>query len=93
MKTSNCQGWNAAALAASFAFLMMANGSRASDGDLQRALLEASCVKADIKQLSREGPVVVYEANCFNSAHQLLKILCVKGRCSVARQSVDLEEE
>ena len=57
--------------------------SGASDGDLQRALLEAGCVQATIRTLPPLGQTLLYEANCFGSSHKLLKIACASGRCVV----------
>lgn len=57
--------------------------SRASDGDLQRALLESGCVQATIRTLPPLGQTLLYEANCFGSSHRLLKIACASGRCVV----------
>jgi len=52
---------------------------RADDGDLQRALIEASCPRAKITRLNPIGQSEVYEANCFG---RRIKIVCVSGRCS-----------
>jgi hypothetical protein len=60
-----------------------ADVSRASDGDLQRALLESGCVQATISTLPPLGQTLLYEANCFGSSHKLLKIACAGGRCVV----------
>ncbi len=60
-----------------------ADVSHASDGDLQRALLESGCVQATIRTLPPLGQTLLYEANCFGSSHRLLKIACVGGRCVV----------
>ncbi|MBX9912191.1 MAG: hypothetical protein K2Z25_26255 [Beijerinckiaceae bacterium] len=63
--------------------LAFAGNVRASDGDLQRALLESGCVQATIKTLPPLGQTLLYEANCFGSSHKLLKIACASGRCVV----------
>ncbi len=60
-----------------------AGTSRASDGDLQRALLESRCVQATIRALPPLGQTLLYEANCFGSSHRLLRIACAGGRCLV----------
>jgi hypothetical protein len=69
-----------------FAGLVGAFGSdisRASDGDLQRALLAIGCVQATIRTLPPLGKTLLYEANCFGSSHKLLKIACAGGRCVI----------
>lgn len=63
--------------------LAFAVSVRASDGDLQRALLESGCVQAAIKTLPPLGQTLLYEANCFGSSHKLIKIACAGGRCIV----------
>ncbi len=63
--------------------LAFAGDVRASDGDLQRALLESGCVQATIKTLPPLGQTLLYEANCFGSSHKLIKIACAGGRCIV----------
>lgn len=65
----------------------LATGATASDGDLQRALLESGCVKAEIKPLPREGQASIYEANCFGSSHMVIKVICIEGRCIVSHSS------
>ncbi|CAD5292131.1 conserved exported hypothetical protein [Bosea sp. 62] len=55
--------------------------ARADDGDLQRALIEASCVNAKITSLAPVGKTQVYEANCFDSSHKRIRIVCLTGRC------------
>lgn len=52
---------------------------RADDGDLQRALIEASCPSAKVTRLKPIGESEVYEANCFA---RRIKIVCTNGRCS-----------
>jgi hypothetical protein len=67
----------------------LGTGAGASDGDLQRALLEAGCVKAEIKPLPRTGEASVYEANCFGSSHKVIEVVCVESRCSANGPSID----
>lgn len=61
----------------------------ASDGNLQRALLDAGCARAEIKPLPRRGEASIYEANCFGSSHKVIEVICVKDRCSVSAPSTD----
>ena len=53
---------------------------RADDGDLQRALIEASCPTAKVTRLKPIGRTEIYEANCFG---RRVQIVCMSGRCSV----------
>ncbi len=55
--------------------------SRADDGDLQRALLEAACANAKITRLPAVGKTELYEANCLGTTHKRIKIVCISGRC------------
>ncbi len=59
--------------------------AQSSDGDLQRALLEANCVAAKLAPQPQLGKTKVYEANCFGSSHRKLKIVCTDGRCVADR--------
>jgi len=52
---------------------------QADDGDLQRALVEASCPLAKVTRLKPIGQSEVYEANCFG---RRFKIVCSNERCS-----------
>ncbi len=58
--------------------------ARANDGNLQRALIEASCPTAKVTRLKQIGQSEVYEANCFG---RRMKIVCMGGRCSVDNPS------
>lgn len=62
-------------------------GAQASDGNLQRALLEAGCVKAEIKPLPGKGGANIYQANCFGSSHKIIDVVCVDGRCTASHAS------
>mgnify|MGYP001029220360 CR=1 FL=1 len=57
---------------------------QADDGDLQRALVEASCPHAKVTRLKPIGQSEVYEANCFG---RRIKIVCTNGRCSADHSS------
>jgi len=52
---------------------------QADDGDLQRALVEASCPRAKVSRLKPIGQSEIYEASCFG---RRFKIVCTNGRCS-----------
>ncbi len=58
---------------------MLALPVRADDGDLQRALIEASCPRAKVTRLNPIGRSEIYEANCFG---RRIKFVCMNGRCS-----------
>jgi hypothetical protein len=75
------------AMIASGLLIGLRTGAWASDGDLQRALLEAGCVKADIKPLPSRGEASIYQANCFGSSHKVIDVVCVAGRCTVSNSS------
>jgi hypothetical protein len=72
--------------------MSLAIGARASDADLQRALLEAGCVRAEIKPLPRRGEASIYEANCFGSSHKVLEVVCIDGRCMTSHASHQQDE-
>jgi hypothetical protein len=63
-------------------FILVSAHVQATDGDLQRALFEASCPNVKITRLPSIGQSVVYEANCFETSHRRIKIVCMLGRCS-----------
>lgn len=65
-------------------FALVALQARADDGDLQRALIGASCPTAKITRLSPIGKSEVYEANCFG---RRIEIVCMSGRCSASALS------
>lgn len=73
----------AAGFVAGLAVALGVDQGLASDGDLQRALLDSGCVQATIRALGPLGQTLLYEANCFGSSHKLLKIACASGRCVV----------
>lgn len=70
--------------------------SRADDGDLQRALLEAACANAKVTRLPAVGRSELYEANCFGTSHKRIQIVCIAGRCVADRPPAghdDTEEQ
>lgn len=71
---------------------MLGRGAEASDADLQRALLKAGCVKADIVQMPDQGAARVYRANCFGSSHRVVEAVCIEGRCVVSPSAVTRDD-
>jgi hypothetical protein len=59
----------AAGFVAGLAVALGVDQGLASDGDLQRALLDSGCVQATIRALRPLGQTLLYEANCFGSSH------------------------
>lgn len=70
-----------------------ATGAGASDADLQRALLEAGCVKAETRPLPSRGRASIYQANCFGSAHRIIEVVCVENRCSASAASAGRDDD
>ncbi len=66
--------------------------SRADDGDLQRALLEAACANAKVTRLPSVGKTELYEANCLGTTHKRIKIVCISGRCIADRPHAGRDE-
>lgn len=66
--------------------------SRADDGDLQRALLEAACANAKVTRLPSVGKTELYEANCLGTTHKRIKIVCISGRCIADRPGLPPEK-
>lgn len=67
------------------------SGAKASDADLQRALLKAGCVKAEIRQMPSQGTARIFRANCFGSSHRVIEAVCIEGRCMVSPSDVTRE--
>lgn len=63
------------------AALAAAPAALASDGDLQRVLLEQGCLEPRIEPILQQGRVVAYRANCLGSSHKTIVIVCSDGRC------------
>jgi len=69
--------------AATLAGLIAASSAaRASDADLQRALLDSGCVAPRIETVLQQRDLVAYRANCLGTSHKIITIVCSKGRCS-----------
>jgi hypothetical protein len=54
----------------------------ASDGDLQRVLLEQGCVKPRIETVLKQGSLTAYRANCLGTSHKVIDIVCTDHGCS-----------
>lgn len=59
----------------------------ASDGDLQRVLLEQGCVEPQITTLLKQEALVIYRANCLGTSHKVIDITCTDRRCIGSRLS------
>lgn len=57
----------------------------ASDGDLQRVLLEHACVKPQIETVLRQASLVAYRVNCLGTSHKVIDVICVDHRCVGSR--------
>lgn len=70
------------------AFILLGGLSAAfaSDGDLQRILLEHGCVKPLIETVLRQGSIIAYRANCLGTAHKILDVACDGHRCSASQR-------
>lgn len=67
--------------------------ARASDAPLQHALKEADCGSPEVKQIWQRGNITVYEANCVETSHRVLTILCDKQVCRVNDPEPEEEKE
>ena len=56
----------------------------ASDGDLQRILLEHACVKPRVETVLKQASLVAYRINCLGTAHKVLDVVCDGHRCSAS---------
>lgn len=61
--------------------LAAGTAAQASDGDLQRVLLEQSCLEPRIETILQQRGLVAYRANCLGSSHKTIVIVCNDGRC------------
>jgi hypothetical protein len=58
----------------------------ASDGGLQRVLLEHACIKPKVETVLKQASLVVYRVNCLGSSHKILDVLCDGQRCSASQR-------
>lgn len=58
----------------------------ASDGDLQRVLLEHACVKPQIETVLKQAVLVAYRVTCLGSSHKVIDVACVDHRCVGSRR-------
>jgi hypothetical protein len=54
----------------------------ASDGDLQRVLIEQGCVKPRIETVLKQGSLTAYRANCLGTTPKAIDIVCTAHGCS-----------
>jgi len=59
----------------------------ATDGDLQRVLLEQGCIEPQITTLLKQQGLVIYRANCLGTSHKIIDITCTDRRCIGSRPS------
>jgi len=62
--------------------LAIGSAALASDGDLQRLLLENGCIEPRIEIAMQQRDLVAYRANCLGTSHKTIVIVCRGGRCS-----------
>lgn len=62
------------------------SASLASDGDLQRILLEHACVKPQVETVLKQAALVAYRVNCLGTAHKILDVVCDGHRCSASQR-------
>jgi hypothetical protein len=62
------------------------SAASASDGDLQRVLLEHACVKPRIETVLKQAPLVAYRVNCLGTSHKVIDVTCVDHRCVGSRR-------
>jgi hypothetical protein len=65
-------------------FLGGLSAAFASDGELQRILLEQGCVKPRIETVLKQGSLTAYRANCLGTTHKVIDIVCTEHGCSAA---------
>ncbi len=75
-----CAGGGAPALV----LLSCVSAAFASDGDLQRVLLERGCVTPEIETVLKQGSLVAYRANCIGTSPKVIDIVCTEHGCSAA---------
>jgi hypothetical protein len=71
---------------------LLADHARADDGDLQRALFDAKCVKAKLKVLPPIGRALRYEAECDGNPPKVIQIICTGGPCFTDHRGVARDE-
>lgn len=58
----------------------------ASDGDLQRVLLEHACVKPKVETVLRQASLMAYRVNCLGTSHKILDVVCDGHRCTASQR-------
>ena len=67
-------------------FLCGLSAAFASDGDLQRILLEHACVKPKIETVLKQASLDAYRVNCLGTSHKILDVVCDGHRCSASQR-------
>lgn len=77
------------------ALALLAPSPAKADHHLQkRALQEARCIPASLKQVSGDRDNVVYEARCKGARERMLLLICTASRCVIDdHRSHDPEDE
>lgn len=68
-------------------FLGGLSAALASDGDLQRILLEHACIKPRVETVLKQASLVAYRVNCLGTVPKILDVVCSGQRCSASRRS------
>ena len=61
----------------------------ASDGDLQRTLLEQACVKPKVEIVLKRASLVAYRVACLGTSHKILDVVCDGHRCSASQRRTE----
>ena len=61
----------------------------ASDGDLQRILLEHACVRPKVETVLKQASLVAYRVNCLGTSHKILDVVCDGHRCSASKRRTE----
>ena len=70
-------------------FLGGLSAALASDGDLQRILLEHACVKPQVEIVLKQASLVAYRVNCLGTSHKILDVVCDGHRCSASQRRTE----
>ena len=63
--------------------LAAAYGARAEHHLVERALQEARCIPASVRETSRSGGSVTYAAECRDASRRALTLVCTLSRCFI----------
>lgn len=70
-------------------FLGGLSAALASDGDLQRILLEHACVNPQVEIVLKQASLVAYRVNCLGTSHKILDVVCDGHRCSASQRRTE----